>query len=78
MLTLVRDCDFNWSLSFLWGSEFEINSVTNRSVCENAVMVAGSQLLLEMYGVKFYVHATDFPPHDFRSRCVLYVCFIYV
>ena len=45
MSTLVRDCDCNWSLRFLWGSEFEINSAKSRSVCENAVvvMVAGSQ-----------------------------------
>ena len=26
MLTLVHACDFNCSLRFLWGSEFEINS----------------------------------------------------
>ena len=26
MTTLVRECDCNWSLRFLWGSEFEINA----------------------------------------------------
>ena len=48
MSTLVRACDCNWSLRFLWKSEFEINSkYKNGSVCENAVTgIRGSCRLL--------------------------------
>ena len=49
MSTFVRACDCNWSLRFLWGSEFEINSAKNRSVSENAVTgIWGSCRLLVM------------------------------
>ena len=45
----IRACDCNWSLRFLWGSEFKINSTKNRSVCENAVTgIWGSCRLLVM------------------------------
>ena len=52
MSTLVRACDCNWSLWFLWGSEFEINSTKNRSFCEKAVTgIWGSCRLLRSDGL---------------------------
>ena len=49
MTKLVCACDYNWSLRFLWGSEFEINQAKDRLVSENAVItIWGSCRLLVM------------------------------
>ena len=37
MSTLVRACDCNWSLRFLWDLNWRQIQTKNRSVCENAV-----------------------------------------
>ena len=64
MSTLVRACDYNWLLRFLWGSEFEMIQTKNRSVCENAVpgiwfscrlLVMGSWLVNNLCSGRFYV-----------------------
>ena len=77
MSTLVRACDCNWLLRFLWGSEFEIET-KNRSVCENDVTGIWGSCRLPVMGSWRNMTSNILTNESFTMGCFLsweYPCY---
>ena len=78
MSTLVRACDCNWSVRFLWGSEFEI--IVKELFPEKALVKTFAQPTVQkrfhsgllnkylLFNVRYYVVSDCGITHEIQSR----------